>query len=38
MTITIRGESIEVVAPKATNTDKLVNAFQKAKAGSPSAA
>jgi hypothetical protein len=36
--ITIRGESIEVVAPKATNTDKLVNAFQQAKAGSPSAA
>jgi hypothetical protein len=38
VTITIRGESIEVVAPKATNTDKLVNAFQQAKAGSPSAA
>ncbi|HEX6652389.1 MAG TPA: hypothetical protein VF072_06580 [Thermoleophilaceae bacterium] len=38
VTITIRGESIEVVAPKATNTDKLVSAFQQAKAGSPSAA
>jgi hypothetical protein len=37
-TITIRGESIEVVAPKASNTDKLANAFQQAKAGSPSAA
>jgi hypothetical protein len=31
------GESIEVVAPKASNTDNLVNAFQQAKTGSPSA-
>ena len=38
VTITIRGESIEVVAPKASNTDKLVNAFQQAKADSPGVA
>jgi hypothetical protein len=38
VTITIRGESIEVVAPKASNTDKLVNAFQQAKAGGSAAA
>jgi hypothetical protein len=38
VTITIRGESIEAVLPKASSTDKLTSAFQQAKAGSPSAA
>ena len=38
LTITLRGESTELVLPKASSTDKLVNAFQQAKAGSPSTA
>ena len=35
VTITIRGESLEVVLPKASSTDKLVDAFQQAKASGP---
>ena len=38
LTITLRGESIELILPKASSTEKLENAFQQAKAGSPSAA
>jgi hypothetical protein len=34
VTLTVRGESFQVEAPKAVNTDKLVEAFQQAKAGS----
>ena len=33
--ITVRGESFQVEAPKAANTDRLVEAFTKAKAGAP---
>ena len=33
--ITVRGESFQVEAPKAANTDKLVEAFNQAKAGAP---
>ena len=35
LTITLRGESTELVLPKASSTDKLVNAFQQAKARGP---
>jgi hypothetical protein len=35
VTITVRGESFQVEAPKAANTDKLVEAFDQAKAGAP---
>jgi hypothetical protein len=38
VTITIRGESVTVEAPKASSPDKLVSAFEQAKAASPSAA
>jgi hypothetical protein len=34
LTLTVRGESFQVEAPKAANTDKLVSAFEQAKAGS----
>ncbi len=34
LTITVRGESFQVEAAKAVNTDKLVSAFAQAKAGS----
>ena len=34
VTLTIRGEAFQVEAPKASNTDKLVGAFEQAKAGS----
>ncbi len=34
LTFTVRGESFQVEAPKAANTDKLVGAFTQAKAGS----
>jgi hypothetical protein len=34
VTITVRGESFVVEAPKASNTDKLVGAFEQAKSGS----
>jgi hypothetical protein len=33
VTLTIRGESFQVEAPKAANTDKLVKALEEAKAG-----
>jgi hypothetical protein len=33
VTITVRGESFRVEAPKAANTDKLVSAFEEAKRG-----
>lgn len=33
VTLTIRGESFQVEAPRASNTDKLVSAFAEAKAG-----
>jgi hypothetical protein len=33
VTFTVRGESFQVEAPKAANTDKLVEAFTQAKAG-----
>jgi hypothetical protein len=33
ITLTVRGESFQVEAPRAANTDKLVSAFQQAKAG-----
>jgi hypothetical protein len=38
LTITIRGESFQVEAPKVSNTDKFVGAFEQAKAGSASVA
>jgi hypothetical protein len=31
--LTVRGESFQVEAPRAANTDKLVSAFEQAKAG-----
>jgi hypothetical protein len=34
VTLTVRGEPFQVEAPKAGNTDKLVSAFEQAKAGS----
>jgi hypothetical protein len=34
VTLTVRGESFQVEAPKAANTDKLVSAFDQAKSGS----
>ena len=34
VTITVRGESFVVEAPKASNTDKLVGSFEQAKSGS----
>jgi hypothetical protein len=36
--LSIRGESFQVEAPRAANTDKLVAAFQQAKAGATAAA
>jgi len=33
VTLTVRGESFQVEAPKAVNTDRLVKAFEQAKAG-----
>jgi hypothetical protein len=33
LTFTVRGESFQVEAPKATNTDKIVSAFEQAKGG-----
>jgi hypothetical protein len=33
ITFTVRGESFSVEAPKATNTDKVVRAFEQAKGG-----
>jgi hypothetical protein len=38
ITLTIRGESFQVEAPRAVNTDKLVAAFAQAKAGVRAAA
>jgi hypothetical protein len=38
ITLTIRGESFQVEAPRAANTDKLVAAFDQAKAGVRTAA
>jgi hypothetical protein len=35
ITFTVRGESFSVEAPKATNTDKIVQAFEQAKGGVP---
>jgi hypothetical protein len=34
VTVTVRGESFQVEAPKAANTGKLVSAFEQAKGGS----
>jgi hypothetical protein len=34
ITLTVRGEAFQVEAPRATNTDKLVEAFEQAKRGS----
>jgi hypothetical protein len=34
LTLTVRGESFKVEAPKAANTDKLVSAFEQARATS----
>ena len=33
--LTLRGETVQVDAPRAVNTDKFVEAFNQAKAGSP---
>jgi hypothetical protein len=38
ITLTIRGETFQVEAPRAVNTDKLVDAFTQAKAGVRAAA
>jgi hypothetical protein len=38
VTITVRGESFQVEAPRAANTDKLLEAFAQAKASSAAAA
>ena len=35
LTFTVRGESFSVEAPKATNTDKIVSAFEEAKGSVP---
>ena len=38
LTITVRGESFQVEAPRAANTDKLLEAFAQAKSSSAAAA